>query len=176
MGRLCPSRTVSMSSTATTLDRSTRPRSSTSPRTTSRRDSWAPCPTSLPFRSRLATQQPPLLLTASPTPSRTSRPLPPPLRSPSQRSRSSRNTLPTLRLSPLLLQQHQQPPPRQPQPPLRNRNPPTKTWAWTSSVKKRSNSPSFRNDSKFLSTVWRFFSNKRQKIREKKKKKKKKKK
>merc|ERR1712004_778750 len=164
MGRLCPSRTVSTSSTATTLDPSTRPRSSTSPRTTSRRDSWAPCPTLLPFRSRLATQQPPLLLTASPTPSRTSRPLPPPLRSPSQRSRSSRNTLPTLRLSPLLLQQHQQPPPRQPQPPLRNLNPPTKTWAWTSSVKRRY-SPSFRNDSKFLSIFWRFFSNKRRKIR-----------
>merc|ERR1712004_10428 len=156
MGRLCPSRTVSTSSTATTLDPSTRPRSSTSPRTTSRRDSWAPCPTLLRFRSLLATQPPPLLLTASPTPSRTSRPLPPPLRSPSQRSRSSRSTLPTLRLSPLLLQQHLQPPQRQPQPPLRNLNPPTKTWAWTSSVK-RSNPPSFRNDSKFLSTVWRFF-------------------
>merc|ERR1712004_220137 len=175
MGRLCPSRTVSMSSTATTLDRSTRPRSSTSPRTTSRRDSWAPCPTSLPFRSRLATQQPPLLLTASPTPSRTSRPLPPPLRSPSQRSRSSRSTSPTLRLSPLLLQQHQQPPQRQPQPPLRNQNPPTKTWAWTSSVKKEVIRLPFGTIRSFCQLFGDFFQINDKKFRKKKKKKKKKK-
>merc|ERR1712157_463364 len=155
---------VSTSSTATTPDRSTRPRSSTSPRTTSRRDSWAPCPTSLPFRSRLATQQPLLLLTASPTPSRTSRPLPPPLGSPSQRSRSSRSTLPTLRLSLLLLQ-----------PPLRNLNPPTKTWAWTSSVKKEVIRLPFGMIRSFCQLFGEFFQ-KKKKISEKKKKKKKKKK
>merc|ERR1712037_278860 len=115
--------------------------------------------------SLLATQQPPLLLTASPTPSRTSRPLPPPLRSPSQRSRSSRNTLPTLRLLPLLLQQRQQPPPRQPQPPLRNQNPPTKTWSWTSSVKKEVIRLPFGMIRSFCQFFGDFFSNKRQKIR-----------